>query len=136
MSLINQLKKHEGLKLNPYQCTAGKTTIGYGRNLDDKGISVHEAEQMLNADIIDTRSEVSRALPVYNEIIPARQDVLINMAFNMGVHGLLKFKKMIAAIELGDYLYASEEMLNSKWAKQVGSRADELARQMVRGEYI
>lgn len=136
MRLAEQLKRHEGLRLKPYKCTADKSTIGYGRNLDDKGISISEAESMLNADILDTQAEVSRALPIYNGLSPVRQDVLANMAFNMGVTGLLKFKKMISALELGDYVCASEEMLNSRWANQVGRRSAELARQMVRGEYI
>ena len=133
--LIEQLKRHEGLRLKPYRCTAGKLTIGYGRNLDDFGITENEAESMLitNADLVG--NELVVKLPVLRELNSAREEALINMAFNIGVSGLLEFKKMIAALENADYDEAAKQMLDSKWARQVGSRSAELARQMQRGEY-
>lgn len=135
MSLLEQLKRHEGLRLKPYRCTAGKLTIGYGRNLDDKGISEYEAELMLASDIHEVQDALTKRLPVYILLDPVRKDVLANMAFNLGVAGLLKFKNMITALESGDYDAASRHMLDSRWAKQVGSRAGELARQLRKGEY-
>ncbi len=134
--LIEQLKRHEGLKLKPYKCSAGKLTIGYGRNIEDKGISEVEAEDMLYHDIKETESElVSKLTLIMDELNMARRDVLINMAFNMGVSGLFKFKKMLSALTISDYGEASLQMLDSKWARQVGVRADELAEQMRVGVY-
>jgi lysozyme len=133
--LIEQLKRQEGLRLKPYKCTSDKLTIGYGRNLESNGISQHEANHMLENDILKVIAELQNRLEWFSVIDKVRSDVLANMAFNMGVAGLLKFKNMLAAIELGDYATAGYEMLDSKWAKQVGGRAEELSRQMVRGEY-
>lgn len=135
MSLIEQLKRHEGLRLNPYKCTAGKLTIGYGRNLEDKGISEHEAELMLASDIHEVQDELFKRLPVYSKLNPARKGALTNMGFNLGVTGLLKFKKMISALESGDYNLAAAEMLDSRWASQVGQRSKELAEQIRTGSY-
>lgn len=136
MSLSNQLKRHEGLRLKPYKCTAGKITIGYGRNLEDKGISVSEAELMLSNDIREFESSLEKRLPVYSssKLNQARKDALTNMAFNLGIDGLLKFKNMIAALEAEYYTLAASEMLDSRWAKQVGPRAIELAEQIRTGE--
>lgn len=135
MNLKNQIVRHEGLKLKPYRCTAGKLTIGVGRNLDDKGISEAEAMAMLDTDIAEVAVELERRLPLFSKLDDVRKDALINMGFNLGVPGLLKFRGMIAALELSDYDKAAAEMLDSKWAKQVGNRAGELARQMRKGEY-
>ncbi|WOZ57849.1 endolysin [Shewanella phage ZP9] len=135
MSLIEQLKRHEGLRLKPYKCTAGKLSLGYGRNLEDKGISEREAELMLSSDIHEVQDELSKRLPVYSKLNPARKDALVNMGFNLGVAGLLKFKKMISALELGNYNLAAAEMLDSRWASQVGQRSKELAEQIRTGSY-
>lgn len=134
-NLIEQLKRHEGLRLKPYYCTAGKLTIGYGRNLEDKGISENEAELMLSSDIHEVQDDLSKRLPVYSKLNQARKDALVNMAFNLGVSGLLKFKKMIAALDDEDFNLASKEMVDSKWAHQVGDRSIELAMQIRTGNY-
>lgn len=131
-NLLEQIKRHEGLRLKPYRDTVGKLTIGYGRNLDDVGITKAEAERMLLMDISRTEDELLQ-FDWYSDLEPHRQDVLVNMCFNMGLPTLLKFKNMIAALESGDYDKAADEMLDSKWARQVGGRAEELAEQM-RGE--
>lgn len=133
--LTEQLERHEGLKLHPYKCTAGKLTIGIGRNLIDKGISPDEARIMLNHDIDEFWRKLSKELPLVNGLDDVRQNVIVNMAFNLGVRGLLTFKNMINCLAARDYHGAAKEMLNSKWANQVGNRADELAKQMVTGEY-
>jgi len=113
--LIDQIKRHEGLSLTAYHCPAGKITIGYGRNLEGKGISQHEADQMLVSDVDEIIESFQRLLPFWSEINLARKSVLINMAYNIGIQGLFKFKKTLSLISGGDYHLASKEMLNSKW---------------------
>ena len=127
------IKKHEGLKLKPYKCTAGKLTIGYGRNLEDVGISQSEAEQMLYNDIQNCYADCVR-LPCWNRLNEARQAVLLDMCYNLGFTGLKKFKKMLEALEVEAYHRASLEMLDSNWARQVKGRAVELAQIMEKGE--
>ena len=121
------LIKHEGLKLRPYRDTVGKLTIGTGRNLDDVGITKEEADYLLYNDIYRIEGEIINKLPVYSTLSDNRKIVLMNMGFNLGINGLLKFKKMIAAIENKEWIIAASEMLNSKWARQVKGRAIELA---------
>ena len=135
--LIEQLKRHEGLRLKPYRCTAGKLTIGYGRNIDDKGITEIEAEDLLYHDIKECERALYTKLPkLMDELNQARRDVLINMAFNLGINGLLKFKMMISALDNNDYKEACWQMLDSRWARQVGERANELSEQMRTGKYL
>jgi lysozyme len=133
--LITQLKRHEGLRLKPYQCTADKMTIGYGRNLDDVGISQAEAETLLTNDIARAETQLLKALPWVKQLTQTRREVLINMAFNLGIVGLLKFKMTLSHIRAGRYASAADEMLKSRWALQVGKRANELAEQMRTGKY-
>jgi len=132
--LIEQLKAHEGFSGNVYQCTGGKTTIGYGRNLDDNPLTDNEASYLLNNDVNKITDILSKEIP-WNMINPARQAVLVNMSFNLGISGLYKFKKMFKAIDAGFYEKAAREMLDSKWSKQVGNRAIELSEQMRTGKW-
>lgn len=132
-SIEEQLILHEGIRLKPYRCTAGKLTIGVGRNLDDKGISELEALYLLWNDIRDVMEQLEK-YEWYTKLDPIRQKVMIDMAYNLGVTGLLKFRKMIAAIELGDYGAAADQMVDSKWARQVKTRAERLADMMRTGE--
>jgi lysozyme len=131
--LKEMLIRHEGLKLKPYKCTAGKTTIGVGRNLDDVGITRDEALDLLDNDIDRVLAELDRELPWWRQLDDARQEVLADMCFNLGLAGLLKFKKFLQALEFCDYRTAAAEMLDSAWAVQVGGRATELAN-IMRGE--
>lgn len=131
--LRSQLERHEGLRLKPYRDTVGKLTIGIGRNLDDVGISPEEAELMLDNDIDKVLRQLSD-VDEYNTLGPARQTVLANMCFNLGFRGLLGFRRMWAAIARGDYSEAARQMLDSRWAHQVGYRAQELAKIMRTGE--
>lgn len=131
--LIEQLMRHEGVKLRPYRCTAGKLTIGVGRNLEDVGISRAEAEELLQHDI-DRILREARHLPVYEDLDHIRQNVIMNMLFNLGLSRLLKFKRMFEALEKGSYTLAAAEMLDSRWAEQVGDRAKELAEMMRTGK--
>ncbi len=135
MTILDLIKEHEGLRLHPYQCPADKTTIGYGRNLDDKGITEAEAEYLLANDVSEVSIELHRQLPFMYELDDARRAVLIDMAFNMGVAGLLKFQKTLAHVEQGDYQKAAIEMFDSRWASQVGRRANRLADMMQSGQW-
>lgn len=125
-ALISSVKRHEGLRLKVYKCTAGKNTIGYGRNLDDVGISADEAEYMLKHDLENAEIDAQR-FPIYEKLNQVRKDVLIEMVFNLGYSRLSGFKKMFAALERKDYDGAANEMLDSKWARDVGERAKTLA---------
>ncbi len=133
-SLREQIKRHEGFEPKPYRCTSGKLTIGYGRNLDDVGISEEEAEELLKGDINKAYTQLIN-YQWFAELDKARSGVVVNMTFNLGLRGMLKFIKMINALSLKDYELASKEMLNSRWARQVGGRATELAEQMRTGRY-
>jgi lysozyme len=130
----NQLIKHEGLVLNPYKCTSGALTIGVGRNLDARGISKAEAMFMLDNDLNDCISQLQTHLgDIYLRLNDTRKLVLVNMCFNLGIFGLLQFRKTIAYLRVKEYNNAAKEMLDSKWAKQVGNRAKELAEMMRKG---
>jgi len=133
--LRDQLIKHEGLRLKPYLCTAKKLTLGIGRNLDDVGITKEEALYLLDNDIMRVVREAHYHFPVIETLDTVRADVIYNMLFNMGVSRLRQFKKMWTALEAQDWDKAADEMLDSKWAYQVGYRANELANQMRTGEY-
>lgn len=129
-----QLELHEGLRLKPYRDTVGKLTIGIGRNLDDVGISREEAYALLDNDIAAAMAPLM-ALPWFNALDEVRRAVLIDMCFNMGWRVLSTFKVTLAAIEAGDYMRAVTNMLQSKWAGQVGPRAVRLAKMMETGQW-
>jgi len=126
----------EGLRLKPYRDTVGKLTIGVGRNLDDVGISKEEALYLLENDIQRAIREASKIFgsTVWLSLDEVRQAVIIDMLFNLGKPRFLTFKKFIQAVKEKDFKKASYEMLNSKWAKQVGKRAERLAYMMETGE--
>ena len=131
--LISQLKRHEGLRLSPYRDGVGKLTVGYGRNLDDVGISIEEAEQMLAHDTLRVVTRLA-AYETFGQLDDVRKVVVANMAFYLGVSGLFAFHRMWSAIEQQDWEGAAQEMLDSKWARQVGRRAKELSELMRTGK--
>jgi len=133
--LKRQLIDHEGLKLKPYKCTSDKLTIGVGRNLEARGITEEEALLMLDNDIVYFEEQLRRRFQNFRDITPCRQAVLVNMAFNLGVNGLLKFKNMLIALINEDFDEAAAQLLNSRYAEQVGKRAHELADQLQTGEW-
>lgn len=140
MNIYEQLRRDEGVRLKPYTDTVGKLTIGVGRNLTDKGISEQEAREMLSTDVIEVQQALAKSGLDY-QIQPdeesfARYNVLVNMAFNMGIGGLLAFKNMLACYKAGDWAGAAKHMLDSKWAEQVGPRAHRLAKQMETGQWV
>jgi|TARA_R100001530_G_scaffold131035_2_gene102411 lysozyme len=132
--LITQLKVHEGVRSKVYLDTEGIETIGVGRNLKDRGLSDDEIELMLANDIRDFQEEVESAFPWWSGMDDVRQRVVVDMAFNMGLGSLSKFVNTLAHIENGRYEEASVEMLDSKWARQVGDRANVLSDMMKTGE--
>lgn len=134
-NLADQLIRDEGLKLKPYKDTVGKLTIGVGRNLDDVGISEAEARDLLGNDIGRVCDSLGDVLPWLANLDEVRRAVLYNMAFNMGVGGLLKFRTTLGLVQSGNYRAASEAMLDSIWAKQVGDRATRLSMQLATGEW-
>lgn len=133
MNLIDQLIADEGLRLKPYTDTVGKLTIGVGRNLTDVGISKDEALQLLTNDITAVRKTIASALPWVASLDGARQDVVANMVFNMGITRFNGFHKFIDAMQAYNWESAASEMLTSLWAHQVGARAVRLAK-VIRGE--
>ena len=142
-AFFDQLKKHEGLRLEAYLCPAGALTIGYGHNCDawpvvgvekvGDIISRVKAEEILIEDVAFFAGELDDRLGWWRKMEEPRQAVLLNMAFNLGVSKLMGFKRALGAMSIGDYPRAGTEMLDSNWAKQVKGRAAELARQMVLG---
>lgn len=133
-AMVRQLRLHEGERLTPYRCTAGKLTIGVGRNLEDRGITREESAMLLANDITREERELVRALPWVAKLDEVRQRVLLDMSFNLGLAGLLGFKNTLATIERGDYQRAAAMMLDSRWARQVGQRAERLSRMMATGK--
>ena len=153
---IEKLIAHEGLVLNVYKDTLGIDTIGIGRNLEDRGISQQElndldiptidhvyeygiteadAVYLATNDVQIVEDELVRAHPCVDRLDSVRQLILMDMAFNMGVPRLCKFVKMWSAIYEEDYPTAAKEMLDSRWAKQVKSRSTKLANAMHNGEF-
>lgn len=141
MNIFEQLKRDEGSKLTLYKDTKGIWTIGTGHNLEAKGISRAVEALMLQEDVAEAAAELDKWLPWTRNLSVARRGVLLNMAFNMGAR-LLDFKKFLGCVQAGEYREAALEMMNSKWARQVGDgeggnfdRAERLAKQMVTDEW-
>lgn len=136
--ILEQLKRDEGFRGEPYKCTEGYWTIGFGRNLETNPLTMDEAEVLLENDVNHTLGRLISVdlLPsiTVDELTP-RQAVWVNMAFQMGVSGVLRFKKAIRAYLDEDYRTCAEEMLDSRWSMQTPNRAHRLADQMISGEW-
>lgn len=128
-ALIKSLKEHEGCSLDPYPDSLGLLTVGYGHLLQRK-ITQDEAEALLLSDITTAIKELDRAFPGWRNHSEARQNVLIEMCYQMGAPKLAGFKKMWACLASQDYAGAALEMLASKWASQTPKRAHALAKRM------
>lgn len=156
---IKQIKEFEGTVKNkagehiPYLCTAKKVTIGWGHNLNaspiitDTGdiitannavpISDEVAERVLQSDIKKVQSGMESALPWTGALPDVRYFTLVNMGFQMGIQGLLKFKRVLSAVQQKEYTQASLYMLESRWAKkQTPNRARKLSEQMKTGKWV
>lgn len=137
MSYRDQLRPilaaDEGVKNKPYRCTAGKLTIGIGRNLDDVGLSQDEIGLLLENDIARAEMSARRLVPAFDALSDGRKVALVSMAFNLGEVGLSKFTNTLSSINKGQWATAAAGMRASLWAQQVGARAERLAKMMERG---
>ena len=145
-SLVKQLMLHEGVRLKPYRCSAGKLTIGVGHNYEDtglpkwlmgelgiksvilqdvtnglKGFNLDMAERLLKEDITLFENSLRIEFDWFDGLDEVRKKVLTDMTFNMGMETLRTFKNTLKMVANGDYDGASKGMLQSKWAKQVGT---------------
>jgi lysozyme len=134
-----ELRRDEGTKRNRagrhvvYTDTVGKRTVGYGRNLDDRGLSDGEADVLLQNDIAEHWAELVKALPWLAREDEVRQRAALNLAFNLGVAKLLEFRQTLAAWKAGSHRAAGALLLQSRYAQQVGRRADRVARMIADG---
>jgi lysozyme len=133
--LVSLVALHEGFRQKPYRDTVGKLTVGHGFNLDDTGIYEDESKMLLSMRLDKTYKELEKALPWVAQLDPVRKAVVVDMAYNLGLVGLLGFKNTLADIKAGDYVGASDRMLQSKWASQVKGRAVRLSTMMKTGEW-
>jgi len=131
--LRSMLVLHEGLRLHPYKCTSNKTTIGVGRNLDDVGITTDEAMYLLERDIDRVEADLDSRFTWWRQMTPARQAVLADMCFNLGIGRLLGFVNTLKLMQNGSYDDAADGMMDSLWARQVGNRAVRLTKMMREG---
>ena len=128
--LEEQLKRHEGFVSHAYQCPAGFWTIGYGRLIDERrggGITKEEALHLLRNDMRRVEMALSRRVTYWDDLPPRKRQALLNMAFQLGVDGLMGFRRMWAAIARRDWDAAAREALDSRWARQTPRRAEEIA---------
>lgn len=136
--LIQQIIDHEDIIPYAYQDTKGYWTIGCGRLIDHRlkgGLTDEECRYLLNNDIVSKRKELA-SCAWYNIQDEVRRGVILELAFNMGVPRLLTFQKMIAALKVFDYKKAAAEMINSKWANDVGpTRVADMVYRMSTGTY-
>lgn len=133
--LQQQLLIQEGFRNKPYQDTKGYWTVGIGWNLESTPITKEQA-LYINADHIQYfDDQLHNKLPFYDELDEVRKAVLINMAFNLGLFGLMAFKKFLNLLSTKQFAQASIEMLDSAWAKQVKNRALVLSQMIKTGEW-
>ena len=141
MTRFNQLKimlrKHEGVRSHVYKCSAGYQTIGVGRNISESGIGLTDGEidQMLMNDIFRVIGELSDEYEWFNNLDDVRRDAMIDISFNLGQTVLRKFTNALKAMEQKDYHLAADEFMKSRWASQVGKRAEELTKMIRFGKY-
>ena len=133
--LIDQLKRHEGYRGRPYLDSEGNTTIGYGRNLIANPLTEGEATLLLVGDVQRHGKELEQRYLVVRTLDEVRRSALLNMAYNLGIPRLSGFRRMWAAIDRRDWDRAAAEALDSKWARQVGDRAREIAGMLKTGEW-
>ncbi len=136
--ITKQLRRDEGVEKSAYQDSLGYWTIGVGRLIDKrKGgrLRDNEIDFLLSNDIDEVEEALEARISFYKGLDEARRGVLLNMAFNLGIDGLLAFKNTLSLVGAGKYKEASVEMLKSKWASQVGDRAKRLSKQMETGQW-
>ena len=134
-TLLEQLQRDEGFRPTPYRDSQGYWTIGYGWCLERRPMSLRIATLILEEQMQENAVEVINHLPWSKGLDEVRRAVLTNVTFNVGLGGLLKFEKMLAAMEANDWATAAKELLDSKYAGQVGLRAERLAEQIRSGVF-
>lgn len=131
MALIDRVKRNEGYRRYPYRDSREVLTIGYGFNIDETakgpGLDEDECEAVLEIRLDKVRARLFARMPWVSSLDHVRQDVLVEMAYNLGVDGLLGFNRTLTMIQAGNYEGAAAAMLESKWATQVGERAKQLS---------
>lgn len=135
MDILEQLTRDEGYKQFPYDDTVGKLTIGIGFNLADVGLSLEESQAVLGLRIAKLTAGLAK-LDWYATLDEVRQGVVKNLAYALGIGGLLHFPSMIHYLTIGDWNNAAAQLLASKWATQVGERAKRLALQLQTGVWV
>lgn len=138
-NITEQLMRDEGCVLHAYEDSLGYTTLGVGRLIDKRkggGITAEESAYLLANDIRRKTSEVISALPWSEHMDPVRFAVLVSMAFQLGIDGLLGFKNTLALIQGGNFDQAASNMMMSKWHSQTPARCERLAKQMRLGEWV
>lgn len=125
---MSRIKRFEKFVPKPYLCSAGKWTIGYGRNIEDNGITEREGASLMVNDLYDSVRSVRSIFPNYATYPEKVRLVLLDMMFNMGKPTFLEFKKMIAAVKARDWKTAADEAEDSEWYQQVGHRGLENVR--------
>lgn len=133
--LRSLIKKHEDVRSKPYRCTAGKLTIGVGRNLDDVGLSLDEIDYLFENDLRRVEQELHRNFSWAKTLDPVRYAVMVDMLFNLGISRFKGFKKFLAAMERKDWKTAAVEMMDSLWATQVKTRATRLRDMVLSGNW-
>ena len=136
--LIEQLKRHEGVKKHVYKDINGLEHIGAGRNISASGLGLsdEDIDYLLSNDILRCIKELSAEYSWFGNLDEIRQEAIINIFFNLGATKYRLFKKANAAMEAADYKLAATEFLDSRWAKQVKGRSLELTDIIRTGEYV
>ena len=134
--LIEQLRLHEGVRSKVYLCSEGYETIGVGRNVSESGIGLSDDEiaYLLANDIERCEQEIAERFDWFDDLDPVRQDAIIDMAFNLGITRLSQFQNMLRALSESRFSDAATEALDSRWARQVGQRAQTVAEMIRTGE--
>lgn len=125
-AILASLKLSEGRKLTPYQDSEGHWTLGFGHKMTNP-ISEEAALLILKDDVLHAIEGLNRRIPSWTTHSSDIQDLLVELAFNLGINGLMTFEKFLIALHRSDYRLAKAELLNSKWAGQVGGRAARMA---------
>ena len=131
--LTEKLKYEEGCELMPYKDTVNKLTIGIGRCLDERGITMEEAEFLLKTDISIVMTELNDSFPWWSNLSEKRQLIMCDLVFNLGMPKLKNFVKFLAAMEIEDWVNAHDELLDSNYADQVPNRAKRNAQTILKG---
>lgn len=141
-NILDQLKRDEGFDLKAYPDSEGFSTIGYGHNLQAHGqtnitsCTEQQAEAWLLEDLQTVNLQLQKFLPWVFRLDVVRRGVIQNMAYNMGIHTLLEFKTFLGLVQTGKYEAAADDELHTKWARQVGQRAQRLSAQMRTGIWV